>query len=99
MRGTGLAALPGRRALLWTGSVTAIVLVGFSRVYLGVHYPSDILAGWTLAIAWATTLSLATLGWTHDTHDHHDRPSSAGTAHPPPHNPDYTEINNGGPHA
>lgn len=34
-------------ALLFT------VMVGLSRVYLGVHYPSDILAGWTAASVWA----------------------------------------------
>ena len=26
--------------------------IGITRVYLGVHYPSDILAGWSAAIAW-----------------------------------------------
>jgi undecaprenyl-diphosphatase len=34
-------------------SIVLVLAVGFSRVFLGVHYPSDIVAGWALAIAWA----------------------------------------------
>jgi undecaprenyl-diphosphatase len=33
--------------------VTVIILIGLSRLYMGVHYPTDIIAGWSVSLAWA----------------------------------------------
>lgn len=32
-----------------------VVIIGLSRLYLGVHYPSDIVAGWTISAVWVAT--------------------------------------------
>jgi membrane-associated phospholipid phosphatase len=35
-----------------------VIAIAWTRLYLGVHYPSDILAGWMASIAWAVGVSL-----------------------------------------
>jgi undecaprenyl-diphosphatase len=48
-----LLSWPSRwRWAVIVAGVAFVLAVGLSRIYLGVHYPSDILAGWTAAMAW-----------------------------------------------
>ncbi len=60
--GTLLArAMPRRRLRVFvmaTGALLALI-IGASRLYLGVHYPTDVLAGWTVGCAWALVCGIA----------------------------------------
>jgi undecaprenyl-diphosphatase len=43
------------KAYVMAVAVVLVFLIGTTRVYLGVHYPTDVLAGWCLGSAWAVT--------------------------------------------
>jgi undecaprenyl-diphosphatase len=52
-----------RKLTIWLGAVLCTFTIGLSRVYLGVHYPTDVLAGYLAAIMWTTLIRAAHHLW------------------------------------
>jgi len=46
-----------RRWGIWCSAIVIVVLIGASRIFLGVHYGSDVLGGYLIAALWMVFLS------------------------------------------
>lgn len=51
------------RAVIWIFWVSLSLAIGYSRIYLGVHYPSDVLAGYLAALVWSLAVGSAYQKW------------------------------------
>ena len=48
--------MSGRAPAIWTAALVLIAAIGLSRVYLGFHYPTDVIGGYLVAAFWLTGL-------------------------------------------
>lgn len=54
----GRAVERAQRTYLLAAAASLVVAIGVSRIFLGVHRPTDVLAGWTVGSAWAMTCAM-----------------------------------------
>lgn len=47
---------PLTRVLIWSATAILVAAIGVSRIYLGVHYPTDVIAGYAAGAVWVSTL-------------------------------------------
>jgi undecaprenyl-diphosphatase len=52
-----------QKAALWIAAAIGTLLIGCSRIYLGVHYPSDVIAGYAAAVIWVLSVRAGYQVW------------------------------------
>ena len=50
-----------RRAILWSAAALVALIAGASRIYLGAHWLTDVLAGYALGAAWVALVVVVLL--------------------------------------
>lgn len=58
----GRVGSSGSRIALWVAALGYAAVVGCSRIWLGVHWPTDVIGGWLYATAWFTLTTAAIIG-------------------------------------
>ena len=61
---TGRVTRPWLRTSVWAVAGMYAIAVGWSRVWLGVHWPADVLGGWLFAVTWLAVARLVAARWT-----------------------------------
>ena len=50
---------PGKQKyFIWLAAAFLVAMIGLSRIYLGVHYPCDVIAGYLAGAVWITAVTV-----------------------------------------